>query len=222
MNLSQNDPKWAADKLGSSDLTIGRYGCTTTAIAMLSDYFDCYKSPTELAHDVSNYTKDGLIIWSALNFNRMRFVRREYGYNAFNILQALNNPLRAVILQVNNGQHWIVATKKNIFGNDYTIIDPWDGKQKNCLKSYNNITGAAYFEGKLDEEPKSKIDVAFSQKLAEYKYPFFLQVEGRGEVWYIHPNGERQYLNQENTLEFLRTHATGISNDDLEKVPIKK
>lgn len=221
LNLSQNDIRWSADKLGASDLTIGRWGCTTVSISILSDFYDCYLSPPEIAHNVNNYTKEGLIIWQNLHFERMRFVRREYGRNDFNIQHALNAPTKAVILQVNNGQHWVVAVKKNWSG-DYTIIDPWDGKKKNCLASYKNITGAAYFEGKIPMEPPSKVDVVFGRALGERDYPFFIATEGRGELWYVHKDGSRQYLSPENIISFIQEHATGISNDDLEKVPVKK
>jgi hypothetical protein len=148
--LSQNDKRWSADKLGSSPLTIGRYGCTTTCISMLSDYFKCYKNPKEIAHNVANYTKDGLIVWVNLKFDRMKFVRREYGRNDAKIDQALKNPNQAVILEVNNRSHWVVALRKTWFGlgSDYLILDPWTGRKEYALKKYHNITGSAFFAKK--------------------------------------------------------------------------
>jgi len=220
--LSQRDSRWSDKKLGESSLTVGRYGCTTTCISMLSDYFTCFKSPLELASNVANYTKEGLIIWSVLRFENMRFVLREYGRNDFNISHALKDPSSAVILQVDNGAHWVLAVRKSFLGNDYIIVDPWDGKKKKCLKTYNNITGAAYFEGKAPEQPSVKIDPLFGKKLADRDYPFAIQTERHGELWYFHPNGEREYLSPQNILKFIQRNAFGISNNDLEKVKIKK
>ena len=220
--LSQRDPLWAEKHLGASDLTVGRYGCTTTCISMLTSYFGGYSSPLEIASNAYNYTKDGLIIWSHLSFPFMRPVQREYGRNDAGIQAALGDPNRAVILQVNNGQHWVVAVKKNKFGYDYTIIDPWDGQKKNCLANYGNITGAEYFERKGVAEPSSAEDLEYGKKLGARDYPFFLQVDQHGELWFIHPDGEREYLAPGNIIDFMKQHATGITDQDLAKVPIKK
>lgn len=147
--LSQRDPAWAGHKLGASNLTLGRWGCTTTAISMLSDYFNCFRSPLEIASNANNYTKDGLIIWKNLNFDKMKFEWREYGRNDAKIKAALLNPNEAVILQVNDMAHWIVAySSRWVKSGDYVIIDPWTGRKCTLLKNYHNITGAAYFSRK--------------------------------------------------------------------------
>lgn len=147
--LSQRDLQWSSSKLGASQITVGRYGCTTTCISMLSDYFGCYKSPLELAHNANNYTKDGLVLWQNFKFEKMKFDLREYGRNDAHILAALKDPNRAVILQVNDGAHWVVAYSTRVLRRgDYIIVDPWDGKKKSLLSAYKNITGAAYFSKK--------------------------------------------------------------------------
>ena len=146
--LSQRNPNWAANKLGSSLLTIGRYGCTSTCISMLSDYFNCFKTPAEIAINKDWYTQDGLIIWNKLNFTKMAFVERIYRRDDRTIQAALKDPNRAVILQVNNGQHWVVALRKTLFGNSYIVADPWDGTKCDVLKKYHDITGMAFFSRK--------------------------------------------------------------------------
>jgi len=220
-HLSQRDTRWSKDKLGASTLTVGRYGCTTTAISMLSDYFGCHKSPLEMAHNVHNYTDSGLIIWSHLNLDKMRFVLREHGHNDMGLQKALKGINTAVILEVDHC-HWVVAVRKNTFSQDYTIIDPWDGKKKNCFKTYKKITGAAYFEAKAIKEKPSEIDATFSKECANRDYPYFLQVENRGELWFIHPDGQREYLHPDNIIEFMKEHAEGITNADLNKIQVKK
>lgn len=144
--LSQRDPLWTGDRLGASSLTVGRFGCTTTCISMLSDYFSCFKTPKEIAHNAANYTKDGLVIWLALNFAHMGFVRRGYGEEASSIIAALKDPNSAVILQVNYGQHWVVGLRKALIGSDYLVLDPWTGKKVWAKSVYKNVTGAAYFK----------------------------------------------------------------------------
>ncbi|KKQ98825.1 MAG: hypothetical protein UT24_C0034G0003 [Candidatus Woesebacteria bacterium GW2011_GWB1_39_12] len=148
--LCQRNPLWAEDKLGSSSLNVYSYGCTTCCISMLSDYFKCYKSPKEIAHNINNYTKDGLIIWKNLNFEKMQFIRRDWNPSLNGILNAVKNPYTAVILEVplGKGKHWVVALRKDWFSNDFLIADPWDGKKKLVKKTYKNITGAAFFARK--------------------------------------------------------------------------
>lgn len=143
--LSQRDLAWSSKFLGSSKLTVGRYGCTTTCVSMLSDYFGCYKSPLELAGNAKNYTKDGLILWTNLTFAKMKFTLRANGRDDGMIQEALKNPNKAVMLQVNNGAHWVVALRKTLFGKSYIVADPWSGDRCDVIKRYHNITGMAFF-----------------------------------------------------------------------------
>lgn len=156
--LSQRDLRWAGLKLGSSKLTVGRFGCTTTCISMLSDYFKCFATPGELAqgkvvkHDLLKYTAQGLLIWKSLNLKKMDFEKRVYGRVDYDIEKSLKDPKKAVILAVNDDAHWVVATSINKFyrllgRNVYNIIDPWDGKKK-TTRAFKNISGSAHFIAK--------------------------------------------------------------------------
>ena len=143
--LCQRDLQWCSDKLGQSNLTVGRFGCCITSISMLSDYFKCYRSPKELAHNVALFTMDGLVNWQALHFDHMRFESRLQGRSDATIQNCLNSPDRAIMLNVNQGQHWVVAIKKTLFGNSYIVADPWTGQQCDVIKVYKDITGSAIF-----------------------------------------------------------------------------
>lgn len=144
--LSQRDPRWAEKKLGASSLTIGRYGCTTTCCSMLSDYFGCYTSPDQIAAHKDWYTPEGLVLWIRFKFEKMKFTWRDYKRDDAKIKEALKDPNQAVILQVDNGSHWVVALSATWFGNSYMIADPWDGTKCDVIKRYKNITGAAFFQ----------------------------------------------------------------------------
>lgn len=152
IHLSQQDPRWANAKLGKSNVTVGRFGCTTTAISMLSDYFGCYKDPGELAMQQDLYTPDGYIIWANLRFDKMQFEDRLRGSGMFAEVNAcLRDPNRAVILEVNGGAHWVTALRKHWWpgSNDYVCLDPWTGRKCLARGVYKNITGAATFSRKL-------------------------------------------------------------------------
>lgn len=143
--LSQRDPRWQNITLGNSRYTIGRYGCTTTCISMLSDYFQCFQPPDAIAKSYCQYTLDGYILWNTLTLPRMGFKVRLYGQDDVAIQQALKDPRQAVILNVSNGGHWVVAIRKTLFGNDYVCVDPWTGKICLAKRDYRNIVGAAIF-----------------------------------------------------------------------------
>ena len=145
--LSQRDPRWANVKLKGTNLTLGKVGCTTTCISMLSRYFGIGASPVFLASSALDYTPDGLLKWESVNrLSHMRFDKRGYGRDDKEIQDALSDPDRAVILQVANGSHWIVAVRKSFLVNDYICYDPWDGKRCAAIAKYKNITGFATFK----------------------------------------------------------------------------
>lgn len=139
--LSQRDPRWANIKIGQTNLTLGRFGCTITCLAMLMD-----RTPDVLARSL-RYTSDGKVFWSS-DFSPIKFEFRDYIRNDGKIIECLANPHRAAILEVDNGSHWVLPLiffppdRKNP---TYLIIDPWDGKYKAIEEYGNNITGAAYF-----------------------------------------------------------------------------
>lgn len=143
IKLSQRDPKWASGILGKSKLTMGRYGCTTTCLSMLSDYFNMYLNPAEMSRKIK-YTIDGLIIWASVYFPTFKFEKRVYGFKTEPIDISLKDPKKAVILQV-QGNHWVVALGRIPLTNTYRIADPWFGDVSTTLRYKNQITGSAHF-----------------------------------------------------------------------------
>lgn len=139
--LSQRDPLWAKVPIGESSLTLGRYGCTITSISMLTDYFGGWSPPDVMARK-QKFTKDGLIIWQALNLPTVSFEKRLFGRNDVEIEKSLKDPDKAVILQVEN-YHWVVCLGKDLLGR-YRIADPWFG-DKSSVTRYKSITGSAHF-----------------------------------------------------------------------------
>jgi len=137
--LSQRDPAWSQTKIGNTNITIGRYGCTLTSISMLSDYFGCYKSPKDMASFLK-YDASGRILWQSAKFDKFRFLKRTYSKNDVEIRDAIKSPKKAVILELGYS-HWVVACKDlGVLG--YWVADPYDGKKRLNTKK---ITGAAFF-----------------------------------------------------------------------------
>lgn len=148
ITLSQRDKRWASEKLGASPFIVGRYGCTITCLSMLSDHFNAFKTPRYLARYLK-YTKDGLVYWNSLPQSLpFKLKKRLYQRNDKEILESLDEPDEAVILQVDN-YHWVVACGVYRFAPwIYRIADPWIGKKKALVKPfspYSEITGSAHF-----------------------------------------------------------------------------
>lgn len=154
---AQRDPRWAGKFLGASKLTVGRFGCTTCAICNGLRYFGVTLTPAQLAMNAACYTQEGyqdgagLIVWDKLILpGGFRCVRRigtrwEPQRDDAAIQKSLKDPDEFVILQVDNGHHWVLALRKTLFGNDYKVEDSWFGDVRTAIGTYKNITGSAHF-----------------------------------------------------------------------------
>lgn len=120
----QNDSRWSSVKLGSSGKSIGKIGCTTTAIAML----ESYRRGTEVYPDAMakelRYTSSGSLYWPP-----------DYIIDSGSLkLQAIYDCLLAgkpVIIGCNTsngGQHWAVVYgytgAENLNSQEFLILDP--------------------------------------------------------------------------------------------------
>lgn len=152
--LSQQDKRWANDKIGSSSRTIGHDGCALTSFCnMVNALLGSGFTPDFFAHDAACFTADGLSIWwklcekvnKALGKPCIRFTGTENGENDVRLIQALKDPKKAAIVQVNSGAHFELLWHKDIFGR-LLAADPWTGKVSYIKKTYHNISGARYFE----------------------------------------------------------------------------
>lgn len=146
--LSQRDLRWASVKLGNSSLTMGRFGCTTTCLSMLTSYFGGFVFPDAIAKNGGNYTKDGLVVWQSLSFKDMQFVKRLQMFSSLDVDASIKGPDTAVILNVNDGTHWVVAIRKMPWG-DYLCADPWTGGYCLVKQRYHNIVGSSHFKRKI-------------------------------------------------------------------------
>jgi len=73
--------------------------------------------------------------------------------------------------------------------------------------------------GAIDATEVVKVDKEFSQKLAG---KILLQVESRGEAYYVNPKDNKKYYMSDGKSAFsiMRNLGTGISNNDLNKIPV--
>lgn len=145
---SQRDPRWADQKLGKSESTIGDFGCTVSAIGMLFD-----KTPEAMnlwLKSNDGFTRD-LVWWAKVPY----FVERFYCEKTVAPVERIREELRAghaVLLAVHLGKdtnaykvnHWVLCIDEN-----FTINDPWFGDRVLLADRYGNpekaILGGAFF-----------------------------------------------------------------------------
>ena len=148
--LSQRDARWANIKLGKSNQTIGRSGCTTTSLTMGLNYFGFPIQPPYIANQ-DTYTIDGYILWSKLDLPGSFKLIKRIGSTETPIrddkaiLESLRSTNGFVLLNVNHGTHWVLALSKVWFKNDYYVADPWLGDRRTACGAYQNIVGSAHF-----------------------------------------------------------------------------
>jgi len=115
---------------------------------MLSDYFGVYMPPDEIARRGS-FTPAGLFYWSSvarLFKTGFRFTKRVYRYDKAIIEEHLNDPDKAVILQVDGHTHFVVAVRDPKFSDDYLVADPLSGLARMAIGDFEEINGMACFE----------------------------------------------------------------------------
>lgn len=136
--LSQVDPRWAGNKLGTSNTTIGGYGCLITSVSMMLKYFNFDTDPARLNKLLINnggYYNGNLFTWSKVSafYPPVTFA---YRYNGA-LLDKIDEQLvknRPVIIHVDFipttpyiDEHWVLVVGK--VNGSYIINDPKDGKQ---------------------------------------------------------------------------------------------
>lgn len=140
--ISQKDTLWKNVRIGKTNLTIWRWGCTICALCMLLEKLRGYKcSPKDAAH-YWRFNAKGEILWLTTQFNGMEFVYRGYWNDIKKVTEYANQPNTGAIIQVNYN-HWLYVEK--VEGKNLHVIDTIDGKRYSSLPAKYKVTGYALF-----------------------------------------------------------------------------
>jgi len=140
IRLLQTDQRWANEYIDHTNLTIGRWGCTITSIAMALNYFKKDATPLKLASTLS-FTNDGYLIWSSLKQYEITPIRiRSADYRRIDIALANPNEVALLEMRLGRGSHWAVALRKIPFSNHYVIADPLKSGFVTTMK-YGGVIG---------------------------------------------------------------------------------
>lgn len=133
---SQNDPLWRWKKIGKSPWTLGQKGCVTTDVSMSVSYFGQEIIPGIMV-DKLNYTTGGLLLWESVKNVGLKFLWRGFKYEPAKIDEALKNPKKTCLLNVDRGAHWVLGIYRVPFMNKFWVADPFTGKRK----FYSGVVG---------------------------------------------------------------------------------
>jgi len=139
---SQNNSMWKNVKIGKSNSTLGSYGCTIDCIADGGSWFGEDIRPDVLARKL-DFMVDK-VIWSSIGnvYKKMKFLWRFYDANTKLIDEALNDPRKVVMLNIQGGKHWVFGRFKiPFFG--YMTQDPYPYPSKMRRVSVKEIVGGA-------------------------------------------------------------------------------
>jgi len=154
---SQKNPSWMYKPIPGG-WNMYNSGCTTTAAAMVFDYYGANLDPGTLndyLNSHSGYTSGGYLKWdvaeAAANANGGHVTAfHAYGGSATNAVNnsTINNALNAgypVIAQVDGGSHWVVITGKT--DNTFTINDPYFPSFTTLASWSNTVYEYKVYEG---------------------------------------------------------------------------
>lgn len=146
--LSQNDPRWSRVTIGHTKLTIGRYGCTLTALTMLLNYFRSSNlTPIEVNDALTQaggFDSLGRLLWSVVSkvYPEVKFTKRARNYNNWEVSLYVYAKRLPVMVEVyfpaTREPHWV------LFIGFRRMIDPIDGTIKKT--STYSPTGYSLFD----------------------------------------------------------------------------
>ena len=123
----QCDSRWSSDRLGTSSSTICKAGCLMSSVSMV--IADCGKSidgatatPKTLNSWLTRnggYASGDLFVWGSVAKFGLSYVGKTSTHSQ---IAAYHKQGKAVILNVNNGGHWVLLT--GISGSNYLVNDP--------------------------------------------------------------------------------------------------
>jgi hypothetical protein len=143
---SQNDPRWAADRMRPSPYTLGAAGCAVVATTMKATLLYPTLTPKIMNEWLSNnsgYLFDGRLKWSkpAEFIPGMEF--REYfvwpgGADLALLYSLIEESPTVVKVDFYPGapieSHFVLGLAR--VGNDLRILDPWTGTERMLLEAY--------------------------------------------------------------------------------------
>lgn len=200
--------------------------CTLTAKQQIDLYQAC---SLELAKEVS--TSTNIIVNNILETNQkpstsnfLSVVNEERKMTSKTDLKLIAKLIGKILLQVENrGQAWYLNPKT--LSRYYLADGPsaYEALRRFGLGINNdNLSKIPVSPDSVLPDNYQKSKNVSKELVNKLKGKILIQVEGRGEAWYVNPsNGYRYYLaNGEEAYKIMRKLSLGITNLNLRKIPV--
>lgn len=127
---SQRDPRWSNTKLGTSNVTIGGYGCTLTCLSMLANIPPDEANKRMIAGGA--FAKQNLVDWTKLSNTTLNLSLEWRGWTYDNnAVKSAISRFGACLVEVDfdgtertDDRHWV------IFIGNQKMWDPWTGTER--------------------------------------------------------------------------------------------
>jgi len=157
--FNQRDARWANEKHGTSNSTIGKTGCTICVVASMLVHAGYKTDPSKLNKlltDNKGYAQGNLIIWTVIPklFPKVKWVYRHYSYNNDLASEWIKEKGIIPIIEVGaapiggapGGKHWVG------FVGNMKSIDPWTGTVRDTT-TWQPTGMALYDYSPADQDP---------------------------------------------------------------------
>ena len=132
----QRDARWASDRMGASNITLGQQGCLVTAVASVMASYGIDTDPKRYNGRLSSeggYLAPNLMYWQmprifwGVKLTEYELFAGGTGWQrSVDTILSSRRPVLAMVDMIPGGafnQHWVTIVGKR--GNDYIITDPW-------------------------------------------------------------------------------------------------
>ena len=218
--LSQRDPRWANKKLGTSNTTIGDFGCTLTCMTMLCNYYGFEETPESLNRatvENNGFVNGNLYVWTSISkihpqikllgniltplpvtSSQFRAIDRELEVGRPVVIQVDMNPTDAPVQM-----HYVLITSKE--SGEYKIADPWYGDIVNLSrygKAETTIQQFLFYEGPVPaQEPDCEtIKREYQEKIEELVTVHADELEDEKKSYQSLNEGNKKLIDERNNL----------------------
>ncbi|HIP29309.1 MAG TPA: hypothetical protein EYG83_00650 [Sulfurospirillum arcachonense] len=139
---NQRDKRWASEKLGNTNETVGKVGCLVSSVCMNFSYYNKDITPKEMnskLRELGGYTSRGWLIWGRLtdiSEDKLSVSFPKLSHKRIDTYLLEKKPVLAKVYIHKVIPHWVlIVGKKN---SEYLMLDPLTNGEESKVSSYGN------------------------------------------------------------------------------------
>ena len=139
---NQRDKRWASEKLGNTNETVGKVGCLVSSVCMNFSYYNKEITPKEMnskLREIEGYTSRGWLIWGKLtdiSEDKLSVSFPKLSHENIDKYLLEKKPVLAKVYIHKVIPHWVLIVGKK--GNEYLMLDPLTQGELSKISSYGD------------------------------------------------------------------------------------